>query len=106
MSLSLARYDGPAKAPISPRLEMGAYEALWLEQGASFKSIADRFAADPTALPSDFVTRAVAEQAAAEVLTKLKRDGVHKFGVRIHHAGDYPEKLRDARHPIEILYYR
>ena len=26
--------------------------------------------------------------------------------MRIHHAGDYPEKLRDARHPVELLYYR
>jgi DNA processing protein len=26
--------------------------------------------------------------------------------VRIQHAGDYPEKLRDAQHPVELLYYR
>lgn len=97
---------GPAVAPISPRREMGAYEALWLEKGATFKSLADRFAKDPSALPSDFVARAAADQHAADVLALLKKAGVHQFGVRINHAGDYPPKLRDARHPIELLYYR
>lgn len=97
---------GPAVAPISPLRELGAYEALWLEQGATFKSLADRFAADPLALPSDFVSPALAEQCAAEVMKLMKKRGVHQFGVRINHAGDYPRKLRDARHPVEMLYYQ
>jgi len=97
---------GPAIAPISPRVELGAYEALWLEQGATFKTLADRFAADPDALPSDFVSAAAADAAATEVLEKLAARGVRQFGVRIHRAGDYPSRLRDARHPIELLYYQ
>lgn len=96
----------PVVKAVSPLVEMGAYEALWLERGASFKNIADRFAADPEALPSDFVPRALAEECAAEVMKRLKAAGIHRFGVRIHHTGDYPEKLRDAKHPIELLYYR
>ncbi|EGF93796.1 protein smf [Asticcacaulis biprosthecium C19] len=40
------------------------------------------------------------------MLAALKGAGVHQFGVRINHAGDYPEKLRDARHPVELLYYQ
>ena len=39
-------------------------------------------------------------------MLRLKAAGVHQFGVRIHHAGDYPTKLRAARHPVEMLYYR
>lgn len=97
---------GPALSPISPRRELGAYEAMWLEKGATFKTIADRFAADPEALPSDFVSANIAEQCASEVMKRLKETGVHQFGVRINHAGDYPLKLRDARHPVELLYYR
>jgi DNA processing protein len=97
---------GPALSPISPRRELGAYEALWLEKGATFKSLADRFAADPEALPSDFAPAQMAEQCAAEVMKRLKDSDVHQFGVRINHAGDYPLKLRDARHPVELLYYR
>jgi DNA processing protein len=98
--------DGPAINPISPLRELGAYEALWLEKGASFKTIADRFARDPTAMPSDFVAPALADQYASEVQQKLKAAGVHRFGVRVNHAGDYPKRLRDARHPIELLYYQ
>src|SRR3546814_20196404 len=102
----LARSDSvPALSPISPRREVGAYEALWIEKGATFKSLADRFALDAEALPSDFVAQQLAEQCAAEVMAKLKKAGVHQFGVRIHHAGDYPAKLPDARHPVELLSY-
>ena len=44
----MKRNDGaPEVAAISPRHEMGAYEALWLEKGASFKTMAEKFAADP-----------------------------------------------------------
>jgi len=98
--------EGPAVMPISPRRELGAYEALWLEQGATFKTLADRFAKDPTALPSDFVRPSDADQAATEALALLSKRGVSSFGIRLNHAGDYPRKLRDARHPVEMLYYQ
>jgi len=79
---------------------------MWLEQGATFKTVADRFAKDPSALPSDFSPPSQADACAAEVFAKLKAAGVHLFGIRLHHAGDYPQKLRDARHPVEMLYYQ
>jgi DNA processing protein len=106
--LSLMKHNegAPEVAAISPRREMGAYEALWLEKGASFKTIAEKFAADPKALPSDFVSSKQADERAAEVLHVLKGQGVHRFGVRVNHAGDYPARLRDARHPVELLYYQ
>lgn len=85
---------------------MGAYEALWLEEKATFKTIADRFKRDPLAMPSDFVTPSDAERCASLVLRRFKELGINRFGVRIHHAGDYPKKLRDARHPVEMLYYQ
>lgn len=102
----LARPEEPALASISPRRELGAYEALWLEQGATFKTLAEKFAADPLALPSDFVTPEAADAAATETLKVLKAHGVCLFGIRLHRAGDYPLRLRDARHPIEMLYYQ
>ena len=58
---------GPALSPISPRREFGAYEALWLEKGATFKSLAEKFAAlvpvlrDPQRVVGDVGT-AIAEQ--------------------------------------------
>jgi DNA processing protein len=98
--------SGPAIAPISPLREMGAYEALWLEAGATFKTIADRLAADPSALPSDLITASDADRCAEQVLAAFEKAGIKRFGVRIHHAGDYPAKLRDAKYPIELLYYQ
>lgn len=92
--------------PIVPVLEMGAYEALWLQKGASFKNIAERFAKDPVALPSDLVTPEEARKNAHEVLTRFKKAEINQFGVRIHRAGDYPKRLRDATYPVEMLYYQ
>jgi DNA processing protein len=106
MLLSLVEEDGPARGPILPKRELGAYEAMWLEPGATFKSIAEKFAADPDALPSDFVSPSNAEACARQVLDRFAKAGVSQFGVRINHAGDYPAKLRDARYPIELLYFR
>jgi DNA processing protein len=107
MALLAYSSDGPAlAATISPRREIGAYEALWLEQGATFKTLADRFAKDPTALPSDMVSRSAADACANEVFAIFAKAGVSRFGVRINHAGDYPKKLRDARYPVELLYYQ
>jgi DNA processing protein len=98
--------DGAAVAPISPSREIGAYEELWLQKSATFKTIADKFAADPTAMPSDFVEPAVADARAKEVFSKLSKAGVSRFGVRIHHAGNYPTRLRDAKYPVEMLYFQ
>jgi len=93
--------------PISPWLEMGAYEALWSEVGAWFKSIADMFRAHPGAVPSDFVLdKGVAYRFSERTLALLQSGGVRRFGVRIHGAGDYPIKLRAADHPVEVLYYQ
>jgi DNA processing protein len=91
---------------ISPMREMGAYEALWAKTSATFKRLADRFRSHPDAVPSDFVTRAVADKFAEEVLEVLKHAKVTRFGVRVHGAGEYPERLRQADHPVELLYYQ
>jgi DNA processing protein len=96
----------PTIEPISPYLEMGAYEALWLEKGASFKTIADRFRDDPHALPSDFVPDERARECAASVTRLFEAAGISRFGVRVNKAHDYPARLREAMHPVELLYYR
>lgn len=91
---------------VSPFIEMGAYESLWMQQGASFKTVAEKFRAQPGALPSDLVLPEVAFNTAQRALQLADRYGVPDFGVRVHGAGEYPQKLRDAVHPVELLYYR
>ena len=100
LSLALSR-------PISPWLEMGAYEALWADFGTWFKSLAEKFQANPGSLPSDFVAdREHAYSFSERALKLLEEGGVNRFGVRVHGAGDYPIRLRDAEYPIEVLYYQ
>jgi hypothetical protein len=51
----MTKDDTPALGAISPRHQLCAYEALWLEKGATFKTIAEKFAAEtPPAEPSPF----------------------------------------------------
>ncbi len=94
-----------AVKPVSILIEIGAYEWLWQQRGASFKTIADRFRADPGTLPSDFTPIALAIERGREVVRIFAEASISRFGVRINHAGEYPVRLRDARHPIELLYY-
>ncbi len=92
---------------ISPLLELGAYEALWAENGATtFKKIADIFREHSDSLPSDLVSERVALKYSQMVLEKVRAGDVRNFGVRIHKSIDYPAALRDAVHPPELLYYQ
>lgn len=101
--LPLDGSDAPART-VSPLLDLGAYEVLWSRKGATFKSLADLFREHPDALPSDLVPHEEALEMAHRVVALLEDRGVSRFGVRVHRAGEYPAKLRDARHPVELLY--
>ncbi len=98
--------DAPAVTPVSPLLELGAYEDLWSQHGMTFVKLAKLFREHPEALPSDLVPRQKALAMANQVLTLLKKGGVEHFGVRVHRAGEYPRKLRDAKDPVELLCFQ
>jgi DNA processing protein len=103
--LALESTDFEARA-ISPLRELGAYESLWDHPDASFKSLSEKFAARPGAVPSDFVSQGRATERAAFVQERFHEAKIDRFGVRVHGAGEYPEKLRDAAHPVELIYYQ
>jgi DNA processing protein len=90
---------------VSPLRELGAYEALWDNPETSFKSLSKKFAERPHAIPSDFVSAQIAQEYAARVQARFEAANVLRFGVRVHGAGEYPGKLRDALYPIELLYF-
>ena len=92
--------------PISPFREMGAYEALWARKNATFKTIADCFRSNPDTVPSELVGEEEIDTALSHVIPKLEAANIKDFGVRIHGSEDYPIRLRDAAHPVELLYYR
>jgi DNA processing protein len=96
----------PTIRAIAPLKEMGAYEALWAKTETTFKSLAQKFREFPDRLPSDFVEEYEADYFARLVLGMLRESGIRQFGVRVHRAGEYPKKFRDAEDPVELLYYR
>jgi DNA processing protein len=104
--LELAAASDLESCAISPIAELGAYEALWDEQSASFKTLSEKFADNPGARPSDFVPLAKARKYADFVKDRFRAADVKDFGVRIHGAGEYPNSLRDARYPVELLYFQ
>jgi DNA processing protein len=103
--LAFADMDFASRA-ISPLRELGAYEALWDKPETTFKTLSEKFAARPDALPSDFVPETKAREYAEFVRRRFHEADVTRYGVRVHGAGEYPQKLRDAAHPIELLYYQ
>ncbi|MGH8218767.1 MAG: DNA-processing protein DprA [Steroidobacteraceae bacterium] len=95
--------DAPSRAA-SHRLELGAYEALWMRERASFRSLARLFRLRPGALPSDIVTRAQAEKYGRMALALAKEADIGAFDLLVHGTRSYPGRLRDAAHPVEVLY--
>jgi DNA processing protein len=91
---------------VMPARELGAYEALWAREGATFKTLADIFRQHPGSVPSDFVSLGDAEQYSRMALGTIRAAGIKHFGIRVHGAGEYPPKLRDAKHPVELLYFQ
>lgn len=93
-------------SPIDAALELGAYESLWSERSASFKSIAELFAKNEGARPSDFVPANIALDVARRVIAKLRETLSSRFDVRVHGEYEYPDRLRDATYPIELIYFQ
>ena len=89
---------------VEPILEAGAYEELWLQDGMTSKKMADLFRGRRI-LPSEIAGRAKAEANAATLLKEFKSSGIDDWGIRLHRAGNYPECLRQAENPVELLYY-
>jgi DNA processing protein len=98
--------EGPVSAPIDAALEIGAYEVLWTERNASFKTLAEQFSRAPGARPSHMVPEDEARRVSARVLAKIRQRTGSRFDIRLHGEPDYPEKLRHATHPVELLYFQ
>lgn len=97
--------DFEARA-IQPVRELGAYEALWARNGTTFRSLAEMFAKHPGSVPSDFVAESEARHYARMALGTIREAGIKRFGIRVNGAGEYPQTLRDAAHPVELLYFQ
>lgn len=90
--------------PIDMPKEIAAYEYLWKQDRASFKTIAELFQKNPNALPSELVN---SNHEIDLTLSSLKQQiNEWNFNLLIKGSVDYPKALQDARHPVELLYYK
>jgi DNA processing protein len=107
-AIAASRFEEPylSETPMSPWRELAAYEALWSNKKATFKTIADFFRDNPHKMPSQLVTDFDIESVLPRVEEYFRNARINDVGVRIFGTPDYPEKLREAAHPVELLYYR
>ena len=91
---------------VSPFREMGAYEALWSQGGASFKVLAQKLASPGGHLPSSHVQASVTEKFGTLALEVLRSAGVIRFGIRVRGSAEFPTGLDDAAYPLSVLYFR
>lgn len=91
---------------LSPFREMAAYEALWNREKVSFKKIAQLFSRYPGFLPSQVIDN---EDEISKFVCLIREKIASKDGIRpnilVHNSYDYPKRLRDAKEPVEVLYY-
>ena len=86
--------------------DIGAYEALWLEAGASFKTASDRLRATPNGRASDIISAGIADECSRQIQARFAKAGLRDVGLRFHSTPEYPTKLLDARYPLRAFYYR
>jgi DNA processing protein len=98
--------DNTIKKAISPLREIAAYEALWLQSKASFKTLSNLFKNNPGSLPSDLIQEEFYKDLYPLIKELILDEGVnYNTNILINKTWDYPTKLKDAAEPVEILYY-
>jgi len=98
--------DSFLESAVSPEKEMAAYESLWCEPKASFKTIADKFREAKNVLPSQLVTPENIEKYHNILKELFDKYQIESMGIRVNGINEYPEKLRDALNPIEVFYFQ
>lgn len=102
-----AEYDSAWQNLISPVQEIAAYEYLWT-QYPSVPKLAKLFATSGHALPSVVAQEQNASPGMLEAIKCTIADLLpfRHFSALFYGDLEYPSTLRDARNPIEILYYQ
>lgn len=101
---------------IEPRAELLAYEALWAQSGQTEKTLAQLFASHQGTSPRDLFARLPVDVHASpagrtrgeDLIEEVKRQlaNLRNVSICVRGMAQYPERLRDARYPVELFYYR
>jgi DNA processing protein len=92
---------------VSPWLEMVSYETLWSVRSASMKTIAELFQKHRV-LPSQLLEAEGPSLYTDDLRAQVEHFlfTIRGFSVSINGCFQYPKRLRDAKYPPELLYYR
>ena len=103
----LLNLSGSITPVISPTEEIAAYETLWT-QIPGFSKIAALFRQSDHELPSQVAQQqGISLEAIASTKAAIAQLlPFHQFAALFYNDFEYPQRLKDARHPIEVLYYR
>jgi DNA processing protein len=95
------------KNTISPYQEMLAYETLWGQQNQTLKSLATLFKKNPV-IPSGLLQSQGDPFLIADLTPKVEKFLTSKsgFSVSVHGDFNYPERLQEAKYPVELFYYK
>jgi DNA processing protein len=104
MSLQTLKFN-PISKCISPFREIVAYETLWNDHNASFKKISELFKQHPGCMPSELVDYHKMNDLQEKIKAHLLKNVPYKTNILINGTFDYPQKLKDAKDPVEMLYY-
>ena len=105
MTSLLDRSQTPVANAIAPLRELGAYEWLWDQPKMWFTKMASLLEGGES-LPSDFVSHEDSNWYSKSVLRVFEEANVGKFSISVDGMWEYPIALRDAKHPVSLLYYK
>ena len=95
-----------AQKAVSPLVELGAYEWLWLNRVDSLSAYAELARPRPGLLPSELAAESAARDTAREAIDRLGKSGAGQFGLRVHGTSEYPSGLDDAAEQPGLLWYQ
>lgn len=96
------------KNVISQYDEMLAYETLWGLGHTTLKSFSQRFDRNKPILPSEILKkeRDLLALDIRERVEKFISPKLGKFSILLNKNFQYPRRIREAKYPVELLYYR
>lgn len=92
---------------VSPYREMIAYETLWGQQSQSLRTLAEQFKKERL-LPSQILAQEFQFGKVEDIRQSVENYLRNKrgFSVAVHGDFQYPQKLQEAKYPVELFYYR
>lgn len=88
---------------ISPYDELIAYETLWTRQGATLKKISEYLKDKDLPSEADFT---LLEMEKKEEIKSYFKEHPIDFSIITAKSYQYPERLKDPKYPIKLLYYK